>query len=223
MAFTVTLAQLRSRVRAYTDTTNAATPTDGTIDGMLNAALRDLYARMAEGGAEFLSTSTILTTAAGVATYDLPTDFWQLRSVIWRRGLRDVVPLFRFADRDRAELERETWSARSRYRLADVALGGTPTIELCPAPDASYTLRVGYIPDPPTITSVADLVCAPGMDEWIVLDCTVTLLALEETDTAVWERRQATTFASVVTPAVTMRDENRTLVISDEDADAGRW
>lgn len=80
MAFTVTLAQLRSRVRAYTDTTNAATPTDGTIDGMLNAALRDLYARMAEGGAEFLSTSTILTTAAGVATYDLPTDFWQLRS-----------------------------------------------------------------------------------------------------------------------------------------------
>ena len=107
---TVTLAELRGRVRVYTDTVNSPTPTDQTIDDGLNASLRDLYAKLSETG-DYLVTSTLLTTAAGQGVYDLPDNFWKLRSVVWLRDVRDAITLYRFEDRDRAYLFNRVWSS----------------------------------------------------------------------------------------------------------------
>lgn len=228
MAFTVTLSELRNRVREFTDTVNALTPTNAQLDVQINRSVRSLYARICEGGAEFLTTSTTVTTAAGVGTYDLPADFWRLRSVVWRRGTRDVVPLSRFEQRDRAELESEPWSGRARYRLADVAFnGGTPTIEFCPPPDRTCTMFIAYVPDPPTLedenqeagTPAVPLVCTPGMDEWIALDVTCRVLATEETDVTSWAQLRGDVWTNEIVPSLGLRDEHRTNAISDHDAD----
>lgn len=223
MAQTVTLSNLVARVRTLTDTVYAPTPTDSTIEGMLNAALRDLYAKLCEGGGEFLSESVDLLTTAGVGTYTLPSDFWQLRGVTWERDERAHFTIYRFESRDRARMGGRTWGPAARYRLADVALGGAPSIEFLPAPDDTYTIRVDYIPDPPTITSTIPLTYSPGMDDYLLYDVTSRILAAEETDVSIWEMRRADALRTCML-SVSLRDENRSAAISDGDADeAGRW
>lgn len=222
MAYTRTLAELTGQVRHYTDTENAQRPTDSQLESAINASVRALYARLADGGAEFLVTSSTLYTTSGVGEYTLPSDFWQLRSLVWRRAERDVVPLSRFEDRERALLENHRWSeVRPRYRLADVAFGGAPQIEVLPTPDADdYELRVGYIPDPPTINSDLPMTFAPGMDEWVVLDVTCRVLAAEETDVSAWAQLREDVWRNEIVPSLTQRDQARTVAISDHDGDA---
>jgi len=223
MAFSVTLSTLTSRVRTLSDTVYAPTPTDATIEGMLNKALRDLYAKLCEGAGEFLSENVSLITSAGVSVYTLPSDFWQLRGVTWERDVQFHAPLYRFESRDRAKLAGRQWGSWAKYRLADVALGGAPSIELLPAPDSAYTIRVDYIPDPPTISSTIPLTCAPGMDDYIVLDAVGAILAAEETDVSVWEAKRAEALRTCML-SVSLRDENRNATISDGDADEiGSW
>lgn len=221
MAYTRTLAQLTGQVRLYTDTENAASPTDAQIEAGLNASVRSLYARLADGGADFLSSSVTLATVSGTAAYDLPSAFWQLKSVVWRRGTRDVIPLSRFEDRDRADLENRTWSQGGRYRLADVALGGVPRIEFQPAPDGAYAIRIGYIPDPPTLSAAAPMTFASGMDTWVALDASIHILAAEETDVSVWLALQERVWRDEIVPSLTQRDQARTISISDHDSDGG--
>lgn len=219
---TVTIGELRERVRVYTDTVNALTPSDSTIEGGINASCRALYARICEGGAEFLTTSTILATAADVGTYELPANFWKLRSVVWRRGPRDSLQLFRFEQRDRADLENLAWGPWARYRLSDAAFsGGPPAIEFVPPPDGVHTIFVAYVPDPPTLGGQAEtpLVCTPGMDEWIVLDVTCRILMAEETDVSTWAQMREDVWQREVVPSLGGRDEYRSAAISDRDQD----
>jgi hypothetical protein len=223
MAITVTLDQLISRARFNADVTNAPTPTDATVEGMINAGLRDLYAHLCSGAGEFLSESVDLITSSGVGTYTLPSDFWQLRGVTWEIDDDNAAPIYRFESRDRARLVGRTWGARARYRLADVAMGGAPTIEFLPAPDGTYTVRVDYIPDPPTISDTIPLTCASGMDDYLVLYATIQILGAEESDVTLWEARRQEALR-VCMLSVSLRDENRSATISDGDADeAGVW
>ncbi len=221
MAYTRTLAELQDQIRHYTDTENAQRPSDSQLESAINASVRALYARLADGGAEFLVTSSTLYTTNGVGVYTLPSNFWQLRSLVWRRGTRDVVSLGRFEDRERALLENKRWTeCRPRYRLEDVAFGGAPTLELLPTPDADdYELRVGYIPDPPPFVDGV-MTFAPGMDEWIVLDVTCRILAAEETDVSVWAQLRDDVWSREIVPSLTQRDQARTVAISDFDGDA---
>lgn len=221
MAYTRTLAELQGQIRHYTDTENAQRPTDSQLESAINASVRALYARLADGGAEFLVTSSTLYTTSGVSSYTLPSDFWQLRSLVWRRGTRDVVSLGRFEDRERALLENQRWTeCRPKYRLEDVAFGGAPTLEILPAPDADdYEIRVGYIPDPPSFVDGV-MTFAPGMDEWIVLDVTCRVLASEETDVGVWAQLRDDVWSREIVPSLTQRDQARTVAISDYDGDA---
>jgi hypothetical protein len=218
----VTAAQLRDRVRVYTDTVNASTPTDGQIDGLLNAGLRSLYARIAEGGSEFLDSGGAITTAAGVATLELEEDVWKLRFVGWERGTRDTIPLRRFSSRDRARLLNRQWSEGARYRFAGGGDGGLtgPLLELCPPPDGAYRIVYTYIPDPPTIDDDGDpLAYVSGMDEYIILCATITILAAEETDTSVWMALREDVYATQVVPSLGGRDEYRNARVSDDDDD----
>ena len=219
MAYTRTLAQLQGQIRLYSDTENAGTPTDAQLEAAINASVRSLYARLADGGAEFLCASSTLYTSSGVSEYTLPSDFWQLKSLVWRRGTRDVITIGRFEDRDRALVENRSWSQGPKYRLADVAFGGAPQIEIVPAPDDVYTLRVGYIPAPPTITAEIPMTFAPGMDQWVALDVAISILAAEETDVSVWLALQERIWRDEIVPSLTQRDQARVVAISDHDSD----
>lgn len=223
MAYTVSLDQLIARVRTYTDTVNAPTPTDGQIEGQLNAALRDLYAELCEGGAEFLSAYALITFPPDEGGFGrLPADFWRLRALTWVRGERDNVKLRPFQSRDRADMmNRATQGTVPRYRLAMVAGGPLPQLELCPVPSEEIALRVDYIPDPPTLSEAApSLSATPGLDEWIVLQVTIGILAAEETDVSYWVAQRAKQLA-IVTKSLSLRDEYLPNAISDNDADGG--
>lgn len=222
MAYTVTLDQLIARVRTYTDTVNAPTPTDGQIEGQLNAALRDLYAELCEGGAEFLSAYSTFTFPSDEGGFGaLPDDFWRLRALTWARGERDNVKLRPFQSRDRADLMNQaTQGTVPRYRLAMAVAGDAPKVELCPIPSQPITLRIDYIPDPPTVSDSGALSATPGLDEWIVLQVTIGILAAEETDVSYWVAQRAKQLA-IVTKSLSLRDEYLPNAISDNDADGG--
>lgn len=229
MSYQVSLPEFIERVRRYTDTVNAPTPTDAQITGAINASIRDVYATICEGGAEFLSAQTTITFPPDENGFGaLPDDFWRLRSLTWIRGTRDNVPLFPFKARDRSALMNQPYSGVGgsvpRYRLATA--GGHGRFELCPPMDpagSGIDLLIDYIPDPPVLSDGAPtLDCTPGLDEWVVLDTTIGILATEETDVSYWvaQRQKAT---AIVTKSMSLRDEYRNGAISDVDQDEGAW
>lgn len=231
MSYQVSLTEFIERVRRYTDTVNAPTPTDAQITGAINASIRDVYATICEGGAEFLSAQTTITFPPDESGFgSLPDDFWRLRSLTWVRGARDNVPLFPFKARDRSALMNQPYSGVGgsvpKYRLAGAG-DATPRLELCPPPNPAaatgLSLLVDYIPDPPVLSDEGPtMYCTPGLDEWIVLDTTIGILATEETDVSYWvaQRQKAT---AIVTKSMSLRDEYRNGAISDVDQDEGAW
>lgn len=230
MSYQVSLADFIERVRRYTDTVNAPTPTDAQITGAINTSIRDIYATICEGGAEFLSAQDTIAFPPDEGGFGpLPADFWRLRSLTWLRGTRDNVPLFPFKARDRSALMNQPSAGIGgsvpKYRLATVAVGA-PRVELCPPLDPAadgISLLVDYIPDPPMLSEGnPSMFCTPGLDEWIVLDTTIGILATEETDVSYWvaQRQKAT---AVVTKSMSLRDEYRNSAISDVDQDEGTW
>lgn len=231
MSYQVSLADFIERVRRYTDTVNAPTPTDAQITGAINTSIRDIYATICEGGAEFLSAQeTIVFPQDENGFGSLPDNFWRLRSLTWLRGTRDNVPLFPFKARDRSALMNQPYSGVGgsvpKYRLA-LQAPGAPRFELCPPLDSlassGISLLVDYIPDPPVLSEGSpSMFCTPGLDEWIVLDTTIGILATEETDVSYWvaQRQKAT---AVVTKSMSLRDEYRNSAISDVDQDEGTW
>ena len=232
MSYQVSLTEFIERVRRYTDTVNAPTPTDAQITGAINASIRDVYATICEGGAEFLSAQETITFPPDENGFgSLPANFWRLRSLTWLRGARDNVPLFPFKARDRSALMNQPYAGPGgsvpKYRLALQSSLDAPRVELCPPLDplasSGISLLIDYIPDPPVLSDGSPtMYCLPGLDEWIVLDTTIGILATEETDVSYWvaQRQKAT---AIVTKSMSLRDEYRNGAISDVDQDEGAW
>lgn len=229
MSYQVSLTEFIERVRRYTDTVNAPTPTDAQITGAINASIRDVYATICEGGGEFLSAQSTISFPPDENGFGaLPDDFWRLRSLTWLRGTRDNVPLFPFKARDRSALMNMPYAGVGgsvpKYRLATPTVG-PPLVEMCPPLDptgSSISLLIDYIPDPPVLSDEDTMYCTPGLDEWIVLDTTIGILAAEETDVSYWvaQRQKAT---AIVVKSMSLRDEYRNGAISDVDQDEGAW
>lgn len=227
--YNVSLTDLIARVRTYTDTVNAPTPTDAEITSQINTAIRSVYAELCEGGAEILCTSAVIDFPADEGgTGALPNDFWKLRALTWVRGQYDNVPIYPFASRDRAALMNARYSStgRLRYRLVGGGLAGGARYELLPRPpdtEPPLPIRVDYIPDPPVLSGGAPtLYCLAGLDEWVVLEVSIGVMMAEESDVSVFmAKRQAA--MTQVTKSIALRDENRNQVISDVESDVDGW
>lgn len=210
------LAETIAQIRVYSDTEGTLTrPTNAQIEAMINASVRSFYARLSDTGSDWTTQRTTLTTASGVETVDID-NAWKIRGVAWKKDARTWYPLSRFAERDRALYEGRPWSHLTRYRVG-LGQDGVQQIVLCPVPDGAYELAIAYTKSPPVFSSGDDLLCWPGMWEWIVLDVTIKILAAEETDVSVWAAMRDDEWRSAISVGSTVIDENRSEAISDYD------
>jgi hypothetical protein len=125
---TVTLSNLRGRVRKKLDAENALSPTDAQVDGAINNAVRRLHAKLAQYSEDDFTEAAILATVANQSYVELPNDFLALRSIEW---LPDATAVL-------ADILMEDGSAMLTEDGGAIALEeGEATFT---GPDSSYTL-----------------------------------------------------------------------------------
>jgi hypothetical protein len=149
MALTQTRTQIRANVRRLSDTggTNALVRhPDADLNEYIDLALGSLHRALSEGIVDqrLLSSTTISLTVAGGATYSLPATFDHLISV-------DLS-----ANGSKVWLNSYEMHERAGLTSPDASTTGTPVcyrlrasnIEYLPAPAASYTSVLWFVPTP---------------------------------------------------------------------------
>ncbi len=138
MARTVTLAQLRTRVRELSDTEGDPNITDAELTALANRHLTEVYDALVDAGPpEYFAASTTVTTVAGTTTYALPAGFRTLLEVYANESSTELRPIFPMR-----EGERGRWKP----------------------PTGAWTFTVEYIPAAPTL--VADSDTFDGVSGW---------------------------------------------------------
>lgn len=185
---TVTLQELRDRVRDRSDSDNGGPVSDSQIDTRINEAIRHVYGELLKvRGDEYFSKDTTLVTVAGSDSVDLPADFLKVspEGVHWITGTSVNILLHAYSPNEsQLQLAGAGWTyhpagANIRYRIRGTKLRFVPT------PTAAYNIKFNYLPVPPTLVDNSDTWEAYfGCDEAIVWLAAAYCLAKEESDTA---------------------------------------
>jgi hypothetical protein len=188
MASSVTLAVLVADARRYADMTGDEFRGDTEIERMVNQKLAEFYDLLVSArGQDYYITSAALSVVSGTASYSLPTDFYQLKTLTleWSATNQEPVqPVNSVAGRIPL-LNHNSWAqwGPKGYRIR-----GT-TVEFLPTPTSAVTCRVQYIPTftpltnvTPGTTDVFD--CINGWEKLITLGVAMELMEMEEAGTS---------------------------------------
>lgn len=149
MARTVTLAQLRSLALLYADERPGGASTFITTteaNQLVNLALTELYDLLvAARGHEYYETTTeAVSTTAGSATANLPSDFYELLALHLKWSATDIEPIDALEDiADRHRLV--NWGTWSQWSPKAFRIRGT-VIEFFPTPSTTTVLQIRYVP-----------------------------------------------------------------------------
>lgn len=185
----VTLAQLRTRVRQRADMVGSAFVSDAEVDGYLNASADELYDVLVGKFVDQYVAEAALVTGVGLpaplpldltgSTVALPSDFHKLLDVSlqmdgqWRT-------LKRYVWREATELRNASASLEdTRYQLQGARL------KLLPTPPEGLNLNVAYVPTRPQMVEDDDVLeGCNGWEEYVVVDAAVKCQDKEETDSS---------------------------------------
>jgi hypothetical protein len=189
MRRTQTFAWLQEEVRQRYDLANYSTTTWSTttsIKSMANSSLQAYYALLTECyGDNYFAKNATLTTTAGQATTDLPTDFAKLKALVWQRGTDDPVMLKRAQRSDEylIGMSSQGWSTwEPKYELF-----GLTTVRWYPKPNDVYSVLIDYIYTPADLSGDSDTFPAgQGWEDWVVLDICRKLAARDDKDPGVF-------------------------------------
>lgn len=175
----VTLSELRSRVRARADQENSSFVTDARLNAFINTAADELHGKLSDKFGENYSLSqSTFSTVAGTDTVALPTDFFRLLSVELQSGGR-WVPLRRFSVANRSKS-----TAANGIGAIEYALRGS-SIWLAPAPSGVFSGQLFYIPLRTQLALDADALTGfNGWEEYVVVRAAIMCLDKEESDTS---------------------------------------
>lgn len=198
MSDIVTTATLRARVRRDTGFTGSSYTTDADLTDDILRAARELEDELITIGQEFERTTVTVTTVPGVASYNLPIDFYRLLAVhvTTSGGTFFRAEPFEFGELEGLLNQGTTISNEfGKYRLGG-AFGVVPTetIEWAPTPTFARSFRVDYVPSPtfPLDGGEHNLRShGPAWEEFIVADAGARLLEREKADaSAFYQRRE---------------------------------
>lgn len=179
---TVTLLQLRNRVRQRADIENFTDRfPDAELTSYINRSARRLRNKLTSAyGAHYYESSNTFSTTANTAAYTLPTDFYQLISVEATISSQ-LVPLKRYNVNERPWLRNVgAWGLGPTVPL--YRLRGN-TLDLSPAPDSVYSVTVYYVPTFTDLSADGDtLDSVSGWDEWVVVDCAIKCFLKDDRD-----------------------------------------
>jgi hypothetical protein len=188
MARTVTLADIRERIRVRYDLPTFTTTTFVTLEAvhaLINEEVQRYYGLLLECyGDDYLDTTYALTTSAGVGQTSLPDDFTKLRRLCWLRGADDIVTL-RQASVDRIRMgdyDAKSWAEYTpRYRLQGQALAWYPP------PSEEYNLTLTYAALPADLAAEDDSFQAgPGHEGFVIYGVCAMIATREEKDPGTW-------------------------------------
>lgn len=184
----VTLANLRTRVRYQADIESSTHVSDAELTYYVNNSAAELHGLLCTLYEDYyLTSSTFTLTSAN--TYTLPSNFFKLRGLDYdNAGSYITVPRFSFEERNRWQ-ERyqrgdlEVWRA---FRLMQGA------IYILPEDDFAGTYRLWYLLNYTAMTSDADTLSdLMGWDEYVVVDAAIKCLQKEESDASILTARKA--------------------------------
>ncbi len=148
---TISLAQIRAKVRRLADFPNADQgKLDTDLNDMINDACAEYFDRLVVlRGHSYFETSATWSVVSGTAAYTFASDFYQLSTVTFEWGGDDherVQPLASNVD-IALFTNTATWEryGPKGYRVTGTQ-GGTKTLTFYPTPRANVTARYRYVP-----------------------------------------------------------------------------
>ena len=179
----------------------------------INGALGSLWDLLVGAGGEHLLVTN--QQQAGVAAPTWPTDLLQLLAIeISDDSGATWQPMHRIDVRD-IYAAKPNSGQPTHYAFTDT-LESTPTVLVWPQNTAAtYYYRIWYVPEPAVLTDGADTIRLPSRwHTWLELEVAIDMLAKEESDTTVLERKQQRVQQTILNLA-TRRDAYRSNRVRD--------
>jgi hypothetical protein len=193
MPRTITLAELRTDLRALTGFENVPDPSDTLLNRLLNDAITEVWDLLIQKWDDLYTTSTTVVVAAGDAVA-LPATFYKLRKLETQNGPKWVrnLPF----DLDVSHTFSTVTGKRYRYRLQGANL------QLSVPVAQSETFRIWYIPFSPRLSADGDLFDGiNGYEQLVLQTARRTTLDRFELDTANAEKEIVRLTARIRTAA----------------------
>jgi hypothetical protein len=188
----VSQTDLIARCRVEADMEGSEFISDAQIGNWLTSSARRLYnLLLRHKGVEYYARRSTINTSAGVAEYNLPSDFYQLLGIRLVASSSDQYPLEPFSIQQIGELNSSGAYGTDRpshYRTKGMfAIDGstTPTevVELLPAPKGTYRVELDYVPAFQIVSSGTVFYNGiNGWEEFMVYDVAARMLAKQESD-----------------------------------------
>lgn len=182
---TVTLTELRTRVRKHADMESSTFVTDDELTGYLNRALWALDDKLHTLWEDYYAAEVEVSLSG--TSHTLPEDFYKLVGVDVRQGGGgDWVGLkpYALAERNAMRNLRQARPEEQRYRIQ-----GTRTLHFLPGFSGATTAIISYYPQRAALVDDGDSVEYPhGWEEWAVLQAAIVCLTKEERDTTAKEK-----------------------------------
>lgn len=209
--YTYSLSTLRGEVLTRYDLPDSSTtskPTTAQLTSMVNNAIRRFTNKLLGLlGDDYLTTMSVVSTTANVATVPLPARCFRLQGVSWIRSSQDRIRLRRatvddLLDGGASPSDPQAWETAPKYTL----LG--QTISFVPVPAAVYSLRLVYAQLLADLSADGDTVeLGPGWDEWIISDVCRMISAIREEDPSRYIQDLKLAEADIL-EAAAQRDDN---------------
>jgi hypothetical protein len=196
---------------AVSDANKFVTPAE--VDGLINAAYRELYGYLARYSLHRIETVTPIT-ATGAATYNLPADMFAILGVY-----RDETSGRSYFLQRHDHRQRQNINVKGKGRTYRVKGGATNTIEFIPVPQ-SGTYTVIYVPKPALLTVDGDTFDdVLGYEEYIIADVTIKLKSKEGTKDEEMVRERERVLRRIQDEA---RDKELSTSVAVQDVNFGR-
>lgn len=180
MTDTISLLNLRTKVRQRADMVSSLFVTDAELTGYVQDSYKELYDLLVDSVEDYnLSSSTISITSGN--SMPLPTDHYKLRGV---DDLTDIsnprtIRKFMFGERN-DYLFSERLALGAEFSDLMYRIEGS-TIVILPPDRATRSYKVWYVPLPIVPALDADTIDAiNGFDEYVVIDAAIKCKIKEE-------------------------------------------
>lgn len=182
----ITLLQLRTQARQRADMENSEFVSDSELNNYINASIAELHDILIQSyGSDYYVKSSTFNTAAGTASYALPSDFYKLQGVEAKVSGNSYITLkkFNFNERNRYETA-IVWNLAgiplARYRI----IGSN--MQFSPTPDQIVEIKLWYTPVATKLSADGDtLDDVNQFAEYVITDAAIKMMQKEESDVTI--------------------------------------
>lgn len=178
---TVTVRELKDRIRKRTDQENSAFIDDDELLEYINSAYAEYYGLITTIYEQYNVHSSDFTTVADATTYNLPSNFFKLLGVDYQADTDQVTELERFQFAERNKQAKTPFDGYRQTNVKYDILGDA--IVFLPVPNAGKKIRLWYIPVAPKLLKDTQLIDGiNGYEEMIICEVAMRIMNKQEQD-----------------------------------------